>query len=86
MGTKGDKMTNASVEAAEMLQLSLAGLGNISTRKMFGGSGVFVDDSMFALVDSQGAVFFKADDSNAQTFAGGRLQPTRPNALLQRAG
>lgn len=68
MGTKGDKLTDASSLSAERLQQDLAQLGDIRIRKMFGGYGVFEEKTMFALVDSQGRIFFKADDSNIKLF------------------
>ena len=68
MGTKGDKLTCASSISAQELQDKLIALGDIRIRKMFGGHGVFEEDSMFALVDSQGSIYFKADDTNVQLF------------------
>jgi DNA transformation protein len=35
-------------------------LGDISSKKMFGGYGVFEEGKMFALVNSAGGVFLKA--------------------------
>lgn len=61
-------MTGAAAEAAESLQADLAPLDGIRTRKMFGGFGVFEGETMFALVDSAGVVFFKADETNLAQF------------------
>lgn len=68
MADKGDQLTNASTTAAEGLQEMVTKLGNIRLKKMFGGYGVFEEDTMFALVDKNGQIFFKADDTNLQTF------------------
>ena len=68
MGEKDAKLTNASTEAAEGLQLRLLVLGDVTIKKMFGGYGVFDSGTMFALVDSQGGIFFKADDTNRERF------------------
>jgi len=68
MGKKGDKQTNASAESAENLQDKLFPLGEIRLKKMFGGHGVFYEETMFSLVDSKGTVFFKVDDSNKHRF------------------
>ena len=68
MGEKGEIQTNPSVISAEKLQNNLLPLGNISLRKMFGGHGVFIDEKMFALVDSKGTIFFKADDTIIKMF------------------
>ena len=35
---------------------------------MFGGHGVFHDGKMFALVNSEGGIFLKADDTNRKKF------------------
>jgi DNA transformation protein len=64
MGEKDARLTGAASTSAEDLQLRLSSLGNIRIRKMFGGYGVFEEDTMFALVDSAGGIFFKADDTN----------------------
>jgi len=68
MGKKGDKMTSESSKAAEELQNRLATLGDIRVKKMFGGYGVFEEDKMFALIDSNGRVFFKVDETNQARF------------------
>lgn len=68
MGKKGDKLTNDSSKSAEDIQNRLAMLGDIRTKKMFGGYGIFEEDKMFALIDSSGRVFFKVDDANRARF------------------
>jgi DNA transformation protein len=68
MGKKDDQLTSKSTLSAEKLQDRLFGLGAIRLKKMFGGYGVFEEDTMFALVDSQGVIFFKADDTNVASF------------------
>ena len=64
MGKKGAKLTAKSTSAAENFVASLKTLGDISSKKMFGGYGIFEDNTMFALVNSEGSVFFKADDTS----------------------
>ena len=68
MGTKGAKLTSASATSAERLEVGLSRLGDISIRKMFGGYGVFETGTMFALVDSQGGIFFKVDSTNLERY------------------
>jgi len=68
MGEKDAKLTNVSSEAAEGLQLRLLVLGDVTIKKMFGGYGVFESGTMFALVNSQGGIFFKTDDTNRERF------------------
>ena len=64
MGEKRAKASSASVEAAERLQERLTSLDEITTRRMFGGVGAFASWKMFALVDSNGVIFFKVSDAN----------------------
>ena len=68
MGKKGREKTGASSIAAEKLQDELTSLGDVRLRSMFGGYGVFMEDTMFALVDSSGTVFFKVDASNLSLY------------------
>ena len=41
----------------------MAVLGNVTSRKMFGGYGVYADGVMFALIDPDGGLFLRADES-----------------------
>ena len=63
MGKKGARLTNQAQEASASIVQALSDLGTVSSRKMFGGYGIFKDKTMFALVTSDGIVFFKADKS-----------------------
>ncbi len=69
MGEKGARQRAAGTEMAEWLLDELAPLGDVTTKKMFGGYGVFVDGVMFALVDSAGRAFLRADDATSSEFA-----------------
>jgi len=64
MGRNGDKLTQDSVLVAELLIEKLAPIGGISSKKMFGGYGIFHDGKMFGIIDSQGQCFMKTDDTN----------------------
>ena len=68
MGQKGAKLTPEATAVAETLVERLATLGDISSRKMFGGYGIFESGSMFALVTSDGIAHLKVDDSNLARF------------------
>lgn len=61
MGQKGDKHTNESQLSAELLLEKLAGIAGISSKKMFGGHGIFHEGKMFAMVDSKGDVYMRYD-------------------------
>lgn len=68
MGKKGAKLTGDAQAVAARLVADLVELGEVSSRKMFGGLGIFESGTMFAIVDSSGSVFFRAGDSNAALF------------------
>jgi DNA transformation protein len=68
MGQKGDKLTKESTLSAELFVEKLSSINGISSRKMFGGHGIFHNNKMFGIVDSKGKYFLKADDSNKAMF------------------
>ena len=67
MGTKGARGKTAGIEAAAALEETLAPLG-VHSRAMFGGHGLFKDDVMFAIVDSEGRLYLRADATTAMAF------------------
>ena len=78
MGIKGDKLTEESTISAEMMTEKLAPIGGITTKKMFGGHGLFHDAKMFGLIDSKGIAFFKVtDESRPDVEAKGAHQHSR---------
>ena len=68
MGCKGSKLTEQTTEAANQVIDTLGPLGDVTHRKMFGGYGIYEGGKMFALVNSAGALFLKADDTNRHRF------------------
>lgn len=68
MGEKGDKKTSAAYAAGEMFVDRVRPLGEVTSKKMFGGVGIFIEGNMFALVNPAGDVFLKVDDSNRGQF------------------
>lgn len=68
MGKKGAKLTTDAESAAARVVADLGDLGEVSSRKMFGGLGIFESGTMFGIVDSSGGVFLRAGDSNAMLF------------------
>ncbi len=77
MGTKGARGRTAGIEAAAALEETLAPLG-VTSRAMFGGHGMFKDEIMFAIVDSEGRLYLRADSSTAAAFeAAGSTQHAR---------
>jgi DNA transformation protein len=57
----------------------LAGLDDIEGRRMFGGFGLYQDETFFGIVH-QGKVFFKIDDSTIGEYRQRKMKPFRPNA------
>ncbi len=68
MGQKGAKLTQKATETCRLFVKELASVGEITSRKMFGGYGIFESGAMFALVNSDGALHLKANDSNIGRF------------------
>ena len=68
MGEKGNKLSQESVLTAELLLDKLSHIGGITSKKMFGGHGIFHEGKMFAIVNSKGQSYLKADDSNRTDF------------------
>src|SRR3981081_21018 len=57
----------ASDSFAEFLREHLAPLGHITTRRMFGKTGVFCDGLMFGMV-TDNMLYFRVDDHNSDAF------------------
>lgn len=68
MGTKGDKHTNAAAAVAADFVDRVASLGEVTSKKMFGGHGIFEGGKMFAIIDSSGDLYLKASDANRGDF------------------
>src|SRR5262245_13985040 len=54
----------------------LAGLGDLRSRRMFGGIGLYCGERFFALMDD-GVLYFKADDETRARYIKRRLKPFR---------
>ena len=63
MGRKGARLTEQATETAERLSAELAPLGEIGSRKMFGGHGIYAGSVMFMLVNSDGLPFLRVDEA-----------------------
>jgi DNA transformation protein len=55
----------------------LSGLGAVTSRKMFGGAGLYLDGTIFALI-AYDTLYFKADDTNRPDFEAAGMEPFRP--------
>jgi len=55
----------------------LAGLGGLSSRRMFGGAGLYCDESFFGLIDND-TLYLRVNDSNRADYTTrgmGQFQP-----------
>jgi DNA transformation protein len=68
MGAKGDKSTQDGQLAAELIIQRLSPIEGVTSKKMFGGHGIFHHGQMFGIVDSKGHYFLKADDTIKKDF------------------
>lgn len=64
----------ASPEYVEFLSELLAPLGRVTTRRMFGKTGVFYDGVMLAMVTAN-TLYFRVDDDNRSAFDEARSSP-----------
>ena len=67
MGDKGSKLTKDATLTADYLVSHLEPIGSISSKKMFGGHGIFHEDKMFGMVNSEGQAFLKVDVTSFST-------------------
>jgi DNA transformation protein and related proteins len=56
------------------IQELFAVFGTVSVRRMFGGAGIYADETMFALV-ADGVIYLKADAVNTPAFEREQLPP-----------
>jgi DNA transformation protein and related proteins len=71
-----DRVDDTSAEMASWLMDQFAPLGPVRTRAMFGGRGVWVDDTMVALV-AQGRGYLKTDEQSRPAFEAAGSEPFR---------
>lgn len=61
----GQKHTNEAQLSAELLVEKLSSIGELTSKKMFGGHGIFHDSKMFGIVDSKGQAYLKSNTVTA---------------------
>jgi len=62
------RITGTPAEVAEVLTKEWTPLGQVTTKRMFGGVGIFCDGVMFTIIDKQGAVFLRSDETTDAIF------------------
>lgn len=68
MGEKGARSNEEAELVAKKIVSSLQPIGDISSKKMFGGHGIFCHGKMFAMVNSKAEGYFKLNDLNKADF------------------
>ena len=68
MGIKDNKLTVEAGDLCEEVVDFLAQTGDVTSKKMFGGYGIFENGLMFALINSKAELHFKVSDKNRQDF------------------
>jgi len=65
--------------AAELMVARLQSIGGITSKKMFGGNGIFHNGKMFCIIDSKGKSYFKLNDVKKIAFE--KLGATKHNRM-----
>ena len=72
-------MTTKDESFAEFVLDQLRELDAVEARRMFGGFGLYQDETFFGIVH-KGKLFFKIDDSTVGAYRRRKMKPFRPNA------
>lgn len=80
MGTKGARYSEEVGRFAEELVDVLAEIGDVSWKRMFGGAGIFLEGSMFGLIDPAVRLHLKAGEADLEAFEakGSKKHPRMP--------
>ena len=57
----------------------LVGMDGVEARRMFGGFGLYQDETFFGII-YKGRLYFKIDDSTVGEYRKRKMKPFRPNA------
>ena len=76
------KSPKAGKEPPESVQ-RLARVLPIEWRSMFGGMGIYSEGIFFALISSQGPLYFRVDDSNRPDFEKAGSEPFMPYSRVK---
>jgi len=90
MGIKGAKASGDLQLSAAFIEEKITSISGISTKKMFGGYGIFHEEKMFGMVNSKGGYLLKANDDTQPSFEAHNAEKhskmpyfTIPNAILE---
>src|SRR2546430_893939 len=68
-----------SSEYLDYVHDQLSGLGGVSSRRMFGGAGLYCDEFFFALIDDD-TLYLRVNDDNRADFTARSMSAFRPYA------
>lgn len=69
MGEKGSKSTSTAGESAAEIVEKLAPIGGITSKRMFGGYGIFHEGKMFGIINTKGERFFKVNETTETRYS-----------------
>ena len=72
-------MTPKDASFKDFVLDQLCGVEDIEARRMFGGFGLYQDETFFGIVH-KGKLFFKIDESTVGAYLRHKMKPFRPNA------
>lgn len=72
-------MTSKDESFKDFVLDQLRGLDEVEARRMFGGYGLYHDETFFGIIH-KGRLYFKTDEVTAGEYRKRRMKPFRPNA------
>lgn len=80
MAKKPKKSAEEIIELLDVILKKLEGIEGITSKRMFGGAGVFIDKQMFAMVTGHGHYTLKTNQDSCQKYeeAGGEKFMSMP--------
>lgn len=63
MGEKNTKLTKSAADLEAMLMKKLDTIDGITSKKMFGGYGIFHEKKMFGIISAKSEIFFKVNET-----------------------
>jgi len=78
MEEKGTKLTKSVAVLEKMLMKKLDTMEGITSKKMFGGYGIFHEKKMFGIISAKSEIFFKVNETTqAEYEAKGAVRHSR---------
>lgn len=78
MGKKGAKSNAQAAAFRDDVVERLQPVGDVGSRSMFGGFGIFQNGDMFAIVDSSSRLYFKVDDTTRARYESAGSEQHKP--------